>query len=76
MRLKILLPDEARHQPGAAQSPGFVHGPTAISRHRPAFFGRHYQALLRRYLERSQAWSKGEMELFAAFVSSLNRCKF
>mgnify|MGYP002637769499 CR=1 FL=1 len=37
-------------------------------------------AQLRHYLTRgmhaSGAWTKGESELFAAFVSELNRCKF
>lgn len=45
-------------------------------RYRPASFGRphstHTQAVMRGRSE----WSIGERELFAAFVSRLNRCHF
>jgi hypothetical protein len=45
-------------------------------RYREGFFGaphgRHTQAVMRGPSE----WSVGERELFAAFVSDLNRCRF
>lgn len=44
--------------------------------YRPSFFGsphsRHTQAVMRG----SSAWSIGERELFAAFVSRINECRF
>ncbi|MEM7156351.1 MAG: hypothetical protein AAF799_26085 [Myxococcota bacterium] len=48
--------------------------PTAIS-YRPDLFGR--DAI--RYLQSAHAspgWSRGELEMFSAFVSKLNSCSF
>lgn len=43
--------------------------------HRP-FFGAPMNKLFQAALRGSSSWSVGERELFAAFVSSLNRCVF
>ena len=55
---------------------GFTPGPPAVLHYRPAFFGQHYSALLRRWLRGSRAWTDGELELMAAFVSARNQCVF
>jgi uncharacterized peroxidase-related enzyme len=44
--------------------------------YRPAFFGRSYLRLLREVMRGESAWSVGERELFAAFVSRRNACTF
>ena len=55
------------------------HGPPDVIRvllYRPEFFGRRYSELVQRSLRQPSEWSVGERELFAAFVSKLNRCVF
>jgi hypothetical protein len=44
--------------------------------HRPEFFGRHFAELVQSVLNGPSSWARGDRELFAAFVSSLNRCLF
>jgi hypothetical protein len=44
--------------------------------YRPEFFGRPYSALVHALLRGPSEWSVGERELFAAFTSSLNECRF
>ena len=55
---------------------GLVPGPLLVMSYRPALFDER----LRRYVLRAAGyegpWSKGESELFAAFVSNLNACHF
>jgi hypothetical protein len=56
---------------------GFTNGPPAVLAYRPEFFGRPFGAGVRNVLEgTAEEWSRGEMELFAAFVSDANRCKY
>lgn len=56
---------------------GFTNGPPAVLAYRPEFFGGHFVAGVRRALEgTAEEWSRGEMKLFAAFVSDVNRCKY
>jgi hypothetical protein len=45
-------------------------------RYRPAFFGAAHGAHTHEAMRGSSAWSVGERELFAAFVSRLNQCHF
>ena len=45
-------------------------------RYRPAFFGAAQQAHTQAAMRGPSAWSVGERELFAAFVSRLNQCSF
>lgn len=44
--------------------------------YRRDFFGRHWARCLQEGLRRTREWSVGEVETFAVFVSSLNRCRF
>ncbi|MDX1673312.1 MAG: hypothetical protein R3314_00815 [Longimicrobiales bacterium] len=44
--------------------------------YRPDFFGGPFSAWTQAAMRGPSAWSVGERELFAAFVSRLNRCRF
>ena len=44
--------------------------------YRPAFFGTPFNAIIEEVMRGPSEWSVGERELFAAFVSERNRCKF
>ncbi len=44
--------------------------------YRPEFFGRPFSAWVQRALRGPSAWSVGERELMAAFVSRQNQCPF
>jgi uncharacterized peroxidase-related enzyme len=46
------------------------------SLYRPVFFGRAWIALVRDVLRGPSPWSPAERELFGAYVSYLNRCRF
>jgi hypothetical protein len=45
-------------------------------RYRPDFFGRPHGAHTQESMRGPSAWSVGEREMFAAFVSRLNQCHF
>jgi hypothetical protein len=45
-------------------------------RYRPDFFGRPHSAHTQAVMRGTSEWSVGERELFAAFVSRMNRCHF
>ena len=45
-------------------------------RYRPSFFGAAHQRHTQAAMRGASAWSVGERELFAAFVSRLNHCHF
>jgi hypothetical protein len=45
-------------------------------RYRQPFFGGPHGAHTQAVMRGPSAWSVGERELFAAFVSSLNQCRF
>jgi len=51
-------------------------GPLAVLSYRPEFCGAHYASLIHRVLHTPQGWTRGEVELFAAFVSKQNRCAY
>ena len=55
---------------------GSVPGPIAISSYRRELFGKHFNACVQEGMRQSTAWSKGEVELFAAFTSKLNSCRY
>jgi hypothetical protein len=44
--------------------------------YRPEFFGKPYGDLVHLLLRGPSDWSVGERELFAAFTSHLNTCRF
>jgi intergrase/recombinase len=44
--------------------------------YRPRFFGRPHTAHTQAVMRGPSAWSAGERELFAAFVSNVNDCHF
>lgn len=44
--------------------------------YRGDFFGTPYSDLLQDIMRGPAAWTVGEREIFAAFVSCVNRCKF
>lgn len=46
------------------------------SLYRPDLFGRSWLALVREVMRGPSEWTPGERELFAAFVSRLNRCSY
>ena len=45
-------------------------------RYRKTFFGAWHSAYTQTAMRGASAWSAGECELFAAFVSRLNQCHF
>lgn len=56
----------------AGHAPGVVR--TLL--YRKDFFGRKFSELTHQVMRGPSAWSVGEREIFAAFVSRLNQCVF
>ena len=81
MRLDIL---ENGHQPlqkamlalAALAAGGPVPGPVRVLSYRRELFGRYFAACVQEALRCARNWSLGEVELFAAFVSRLNECRY
>jgi len=44
--------------------------------YRPEYFGRHFCDFGQAVMRGPSEWSVGERELFGAFTSQLNRCRF
>ncbi len=44
--------------------------------YRPGFFGRPWLRLIRSLMRGPSAWTPGERELFGAFISRLNTCRY
>lgn len=55
---------------------GIVPGPMLLMSHRPDFMSPALRGYVLRAMRASPAWTKGQAELMAAFVSNLNRCHF
>ena len=55
---------------------GYVSDISLALRYRPELFGAPFSELLQQVMKGPSAWTEGERELFAAFVSSLNQCPF
>lgn len=55
---------------------GQVPGPVLALSYRRGFCGKHLARCYQQGLRQVHEWSVGEIELFAAFVSGLNRCRF
>ena len=60
----------------SATSEGHIPGPIAVMTYHRDLFGKYLAPCYQEALRKSTQWSVGEVELFAAFVSSLNKCKF
>ncbi|MEM7468921.1 MAG: hypothetical protein AAF387_18810, partial [Pseudomonadota bacterium] len=57
-------------------SMGHVPPPMRVLSYRRKIFGAHFLDCLTRGMRHADEWSIGETELFAAFVSKLNRCEY
>lgn len=55
---------------------GHAPGPIATLSYRRDWFGRYYNDLCQEAMRGVTEWRKHEVELFAAFVSSRNRCQY
>jgi len=55
---------------------GQVPGPFLVLLNRRNVAGKHLTRCYQEGLRGAGEWTVGEIELFAAFVSSLNRCRF
>ena len=82
MRLQIL---ENGHRPiqkifltliGLMSEGGKVPGPILTMSYRPKLVGKYLAACYQEGMRGGTAWSLGEVELFAAFVSKLNECQY
>lgn len=55
---------------------GTYPAPPLTLSYRPKFFHRKLAGYILRGMHGSGGWSKGDVEMFAAFVSNLNTCHF
>jgi hypothetical protein len=55
---------------------GRVVGPVLVMSYRKELFGKYLAACIQEAMRGGKAWSVGEVELFAAFVSKLNQCSY
>jgi hypothetical protein len=55
---------------------GTVPGPPLAISYRPKLFNRDFVGYIIRAMHGSGGWDKGHAEMFAAFVSKLNACRF
>ena len=55
---------------------GLDPGPIVTVSYRRELFGRPFVACMSEGMRGSRHWSRGELELFAAFVSKLNSCAY
>ena len=74
---------ELRHDPATVEQiaelrerDGYVSDISLALRYRPELFGAPFSELLQQVMKGASAWTEGERELFAAFVSGLNQCPF
>jgi hypothetical protein len=55
---------------------GDAPGPVLIASFNKRFFGNEWTRCMKEGMRGATAWSVGEIELFAAFVSRLNSCAY
>jgi hypothetical protein len=55
---------------------GFVPGPIRLMTYRRDLFGKYWRACVQEAMRKGKEWTLGEVELFAAFVSNLNECRY
>lgn len=53
-----------------------IPGPVAVMSYRREMGGKHLGAFFQQKMRSQTSWSKGDAELFAAFVSSLQECRY
>jgi hypothetical protein len=81
MRLQIL---ETGHRPlqkvilhfMRSSLRGKAPAPVLVMSYRRELFGKYLAACFQEGMRGGREWSLGEVELFAAFVSRLNECKY
>jgi hypothetical protein len=81
MRLRILesgfrLLQKAILSILGAVSGGKVPGPILVLSYRRELCGKYLAACFQEGMRKTTEWSLGEVELFAAFVSRLNECRY
>lgn len=59
-----------------AGSSGHVPGPILVMSYRRNLFGKHLADCFQEAMRGASEWSVGELEIFAAFVSKLNKCEY
>jgi hypothetical protein len=55
---------------------GQVPGPVRVTAYRKQFFGAHFARCVHEALHGESEWTRHERELFATFVSHLNKCPY
>ena len=55
---------------------GHVPGSVSATSYRRNFFGEHFARCVQEALRTQGEWTVGELEMFAAFVSRLNQCRY
>lgn len=55
---------------------GHAPGVVRTLKYRKEFFGRRFSELTQQVMRGPSTWTAGEREIFAAFVSRLNKCVF
>jgi len=53
-----------------------IPGPVAAMSYRREMGGKHLGSFFQEKMRSQTSWGKGEAELFAGFVSSLQKCRF
>lgn len=80
MRVEVLKRGHSRLQKIQLWILGAIAGrslePVLMMSYRRNFFGKYWARCLQEGLRHARGWSVGEVEIFAAFVSSLNRCRY
>ena len=80
MRLDVLKHGHSRLQKMQLAILRWITGrslePVLMMSYRRNFFGKYWARCLQEGLRNAREWSVGELETFAAFVSSLNRCQY
>lgn len=55
---------------------GHVPGSVSVVSYRRDFFGKHFARCVQEALRSRDEWTVAELEIFAAFISRLNQCRF
>ncbi len=80
MRLEILdnghTPDQKVVLETIRANRGIAPGPILVMSYRRDLFGKYIAECFQEAMRETTEWSIGDVELFAAFVSSLNACKY